>query len=172
MTAAQSLRSPLLNPRGSLAGLAVLGVAGPGSIRSPWRWQSISANSRTRVRVALSSSHRTVIRAGRRVAVVGGSPGGVRIQLATLLAGATSQRVCRREPVNLRDSTPGRRSAVFRALSVLSCGFRAVAVARGCTRRVRRVQGVRDDASTRRWIRRERRRQVAAKSAPFWEITR
>ena len=47
----------------------------------------------------------------------------------------------------------------------------AVAVARGCTRRVRRVQGARDDASTRRWIRRERRRQVA-KSAPFWEITR
>ena len=59
----------------------------------------------------------------------------------------------------------------FRAFSALSWWFTPVAVARGRTRWVRRVQGAQDDASLRPWASGGDAVRVA-KSAPFWEITR
>jgi hypothetical protein len=85
VTAAQSLRSPWAKPRSSLTGLVLAWVAQV-SRCSPWRWQSMSANSPTRSRVAASSGQRAVMLASAARSVSVSSPDGVRIYLATFLA--------------------------------------------------------------------------------------
>jgi hypothetical protein len=81
VTAARSLRRPAAKLRSSRTGLfSALAQAGR---FSPYRWQSMTANSRTRAQVASISSQRAVIYLRAVWSSLVSWPGGVRIQRVT-----------------------------------------------------------------------------------------